>query len=157
MYKRQVLAKAIGENGGHLTTCDTRNFAYLLNEKEQAVTTFVHGKSDLIWANQEQEGYDFAFLDFFSGETIPKQFVQKEIKNCIACMKQNGVIAIHDSIVEKYAIKKALAGLKKDWLGTINTDLEIMSLPYNYGLALIKVVKSTGKGVLNDRFKKKKE
>lgn len=150
-----VLAKAAGENGGQLTTCDTRDFSYLLNEKEQTVVNFVHGKSDNIW--QAEGVYDFAFLDYFSGETIPKKFVLKEIKNCIKRMKTNGIIAIHDSVVEKYSIRKALNSLRSDWTGRPNGDLELMSLPYNYGLALIRVLKDTDNGELVDTFKKKAE
>ncbi len=153
-----VLAKAAGENKGRLVTCDMRDFSYLLNADELAVTTFVNGKSDKVWeAHIPTEGFDFAFLDYFSGEGIPADFVQQELKHCIGAMKQNGIIAIHDTIVGKYTIGSVLDRLKLNWIGIHRPEWEILSLPYNYGLGLIRIRKESPFGVLPDTFVKKPE
>mgnify|MGYP003653616678 CR=1 FL=1 len=150
-----VLARAAVENNGKFITCDQRDFSYLLNKPESEVTDFIHGKSDMVWDNH-QEGIDFAFLDYFSSPSITSSFVSKEINFCIARLKQNGIIAIHDSIVEKYNIKSALNGIKTNWSLFHNREVEIMSLPFNYGLAIIRKVGSSSYGKLEDSFKTKK-
>ena len=110
-----ILAKAAYENHGHFFTCDTRDFSYLLNENEKKSTTFIHGLSDLVWKNEViKKGIDFAFLDYFSGESISKKFCLEEIKKCLSFMKTNGVIVLHDTIVDKYELGAALSKLSKD-------------------------------------------
>ena len=152
-----VLIKAAADNGGILTTCDTQDFSYLLNAREKSFTTFVHGTSDNAWSAVEQQGVDFAFLDYFSSENITQTFIEKEIRKCISLMKTNGVIAIHDAIVEKYRLKKVLEDVKVT-LGLFhNSDVEVVSIPYNYGLGLIRLVKKSPYGIITDGFKKKSD
>ncbi len=152
-----VLIKAVAETGGKLLGCDMRDFSYLLNKREKEITTFLCGSSDQIWQKLDNSGFDFAFLDYFSSENILKSFIISEISKCLNCMKTNGVIAIHDSTVKKYAVGDALQNLKKKNGFFHNRDLEILSLPYNYGLGLIRKIGPSSYGSLKDNFKKKSE
>lgn len=149
-----VLAKAAAENGAQLICCDTRDFSYLLNEKEKSVMRFVHGKSDDVWELYENTGIDFAFLDYFSDENISGDFIKREIKTCLTYLKQNGVIAIHDTIVEKYQLCKVLSKLRSSFW---KQEYELLSLPYNYGLGLIRKIAPSKYGILDDNLKKKRE
>lgn len=150
-----VLAKAAFENKGEFLTCDQRDFSYLLNETERSVTTFVQGNSDVLW-QQLEEGVDFAFLDYFSAPGIHKDFVIHELNMCLHYLKENGIIAIHDTIVEKYNIDQALDHFKTKWRGLRpNIDLEICSLPFNYGLGLIRRRVHSEFGEIHDQFIKK--
>ena len=148
-----VLARAAAENKGKFITCDTRDFSYLLNDQEKKVTTFIHNKSDFVWEEVKETGIDFAFLDYFSDGELSPKFVIREIKKCINLMKTNGIIVIHDTVVEKYAISKVMGN--KKLLGK-RKDLEIISLPYNYGLGLIRITGKSDYGRLDDQFNKKK-
>lgn len=152
-----ILAKAAAENQGQLITCDMRDFSYLFNNKEKSVTNFIHGKSDVVWNQLRNQGIDFAFLDYFSSPSIKKDFVQKEVAKCLNLLKQNGVIAIHDTIVEKYSIREVIDSLKTNFGLIHNNAVEVLSLPYNYGLGLIRKVESSPLGTLNDTYLKKKE
>ena len=62
-----VLARAVHENGGQLTTCDLADFSYLLSPGEQSVTRYLEGDADLLWQGLEP-GIEFAFLDYFSAD-----------------------------------------------------------------------------------------
>lgn len=152
-----ALAKAAHLNQGRLISCDMRDFSYLLSEQEKSVTEFVHGKSDLVWDKVASTGIDFAFLDYFSTETWKPDFVLSEIKICLGLMKENGVICIHDTLVDKYALKKVFNQLKTNRFGFLNKDIEVLSLPYNYGLGIIRNLKPSKYGVLKDDFIKKVE
>jgi len=147
-----ILAKVAHENGGHLTTCDLRDFSYLLNERERSVTTFINEKSDKVWPRLEKDGLDFAFLDYFSSKSISHYFIMKEIRRCLKILKTNGIIAVHDSIVKKYKVNSTLNLIKpKFFLG----EIEVLSLPYNYGLGLIRKTGRSRYGIIVDDYLKK--
>lgn len=152
-----ALAKAAHLNSGRFISCDMRDFSYLLSKEEKSVTDFVHGKSDLVWEKVEKTGIDFAFLDYFSTEQWKPEFVAQEIAKCFSLMKENGVICIHDTLVEKYTLKHVFNELKKKRFGFHNDDLEVLSLPFNYGLGIIRRLKPSPFGVLKDEFIKKVE
>jgi predicted O-methyltransferase YrrM len=150
-----ALAKAAHLNSGRFISCDMRDFSYLLSEEEKSVTEFIHGKSDLVWDRVKSIGIDFAFLDFFSTETWKSDFVQREITNCFSLLKENGIICIHDTMVDKYALKEVFNGLKTKRFGFHDNDLEVLSLPYNYGLGIIRRLKPSKFGKIEDQFIKK--
>lgn len=142
-----VLARAAHENGGRFFTCDHRDFRYLLSEQEKSVTEYVLKKSDILWDTliQNHIKIDFAFLDYFSGEGLHYSFCDQEITKCKQLMDDNGIIAIHDTIVSKYVISN---------YAPICAGCVI--LPYNYGLTLINPYMNTEKWA-SDKFVKKKE
>lgn len=152
-----VLAKAAKLNSGRFISCDMRDFSYLLSEEEKSVTDFIYGKSDLVWEKVSKTGIDFAFLDYFSSENWKSDFVAKEIATCFSFMKHNGVICIHDTLVDSYALKDVFNQLKKKRFGFHNDDLELITLPYNYGLGIIRRLKPSTFGILKDEFIKKVE
>lgn len=127
-----VLSKAAYENGGKLISCDMVNIGALLSDDEKNVTEFLLGKSELVWSRPE--GYDFAFLDYFSNRDLNIFYIEKEINKCIKKMKKNGVIAIHDAYIKKYSqihdVFKRIVKKRK--------DVEFTILPFNYGLGIIR-------------------
>jgi len=151
-----VLAKAVHENNGKLVCCDYRtgkkniNYSYLFSKKEKKVVDFVCGDTNLIW--ERDEGFDFAFMDYFGkpGKKIP--YLRNEVENCVNKMKTNGVIAIHDVFVENCRIRDAI---KEVFLS--RKDLEYMVLPYNYGLGLFRYKGESKYGEIEDNFIKKKD
>ncbi|MEQ9299465.1 MAG: class I SAM-dependent methyltransferase [Cyclobacteriaceae bacterium] len=150
-----VLIKGVAENGGNIVCCDQKDFRYVLNDHERKVVKYVAGDSEMIWKyHVPNDGFDFVFLDYFSDESLSGRFIKSEISKSIGSMKSNGIIAIHDSIVEKYSLMEVLESLKKNRLGIIDRSIEILSLPYNYGLALLRVKKSQYEK-LPDQFLKK--
>jgi len=147
-----VLAKAANANLGRLVSCDMRDFSYLLNEKEISVVTFIHGKSTKVWPILEAKGIDFAFLDYFSGTNLSSQFVKGEIRTCLKYLRTNGIIAIHDTIVKEYRISSQIDSFKPS---IFDHGAEVLSLPFNYGLGLIRKTGRSMYGKIEDQFIKK--
>jgi predicted O-methyltransferase YrrM len=145
-----VLARAAAENGGQLITCDCKDFSSLLSPEEQKVTQYIHGRSGDLWKELDV-GIDFAFLDYFSDEALSQSFCTSEIRQCLRWVKTNGVIALHDVLVHKYSLRKAVARLSK------RRDLEYSYLPYNYGLGLIAYRGTSKYGKVTDQFIKKSD
>ena len=152
-----VLAKAAAENGGKFISCDMRDFSYLFTSAEKEVTTFIHGKSDQTWEHLNGKGIDFAFLDYFSSENIGSSFIEQEINRCLRLLKKNGIIAVHDTIVDKYKLKNSLNKLKTKASLFHNTNIEVLSLPFNYGLGFIRKLNSSPYGTVPDIYLKKPE
>ncbi|WP_045213325.1 FkbM family methyltransferase [Desulfonatronovibrio magnus] len=150
-----VLARAAHETGGSLITCDTSDFSYLLSEEEKKVVKFINGDANLVW-EECKEGIDFAFLDFFSMPTMSKEFSLNHITQCVERLKQNAVLALHDSIDNRFKLKGTLATIA-DHLKSKNIDIELIHLPYNYGLCLIRRVSESHFGMVKDQHVKKPE
>ena len=145
-----VLARAVHENGGRLIACDTSDFSYLLSEAEKSVTTFICGASDEVWKTLAG-GIDLAFLDYFSSGSLTRRFCLAELKTCLSFLKTNGLIAVHDSIVEKYNVRKALKKLAG------KRTVEYASLPYSSGLGILHYLGRSPHGELADPFVKKRD
>jgi len=152
-----ILAKAAAENEGKFTSCDMRDFSYLFTPSEKEVTTYVHGKSDEVWNTLQNQGVDFAFLDYFSSEKIGSSFIEAEISQCLRLLKQNGIIAVHDTIVDKYKLKNSLNQFKTKASFFHNSNVEVLSLPFNYGLGFIRKLDSSPYGAIQDIHLKKQE
>lgn len=153
-----VLARAAYENSGSLFTCDTRDFSYLFNQDELSVTHFINGKSDKLWDRVKEIGIDFAFLDYFSSEELSDKFIFNQFYHCFNLLKENGMICIHDTIVQKYSVSKFFEDLKTRRFGLLhNKDLELVSLPFNYGLGIVRRLKPSPYGKLEDTYPKKEE
>ncbi len=146
-----ILARAARENGGKLLSCDWDDFSYVLTKKEKKVVDFYFGEVEAIWARDE--GFDLAFLDYFSkpGKKIP--YLIGEVESCIKKIKKNGIIAIHDVFMDKFRIGKAVDQLVKD-----RNDLEYIVMPFNYGLGVIRCKAKSKYGTVvepNNMLKKK--
>ncbi len=152
-----ILARAAAENNGTLLSCDVRDFSYLFTPQEKEVTKFIHGKSDEVWKSVSRQGIDFAFLDYFSSPALDKGFVNHEINTCLSVLKENGVIAVHDTIVDKYKLKNTFSKFKTKAGVMHNNKIEVLSLPFNYGLGLIRKLDPSPYGAIGDIYLKKRE
>lgn len=148
-----VLARAVHENGGTLITCDANNFSYLLNDEERKVVKFIHGDASKVWDICET-GIDFAFLDFFSITSLNENYSFRHITNCVEKMKQNAVLAVHDSMDDRYNLKKVLHSIREEFEKK-GVFIELVNLPFNYGLCLIRRISPSSFGYINDEHKKK--
>jgi predicted O-methyltransferase YrrM len=146
-----VLARAAFENGGKLLSCDLQDFSHMLTDEEKKVVDFYQGLIDKVWS--KDEGYDFAFLDYFSDSANKKSYIIEEVEKCVKRMKKNGIIVIHDVFVDKYKVGVALEKLAKN-----RKDLEYVVLPFNYGLGILRCKSSSpyGSVVSSNNFIKKK-
>jgi len=146
-----VLARAAFENGGNLLSCDWDDFSYMLTKKEKKVVDFHFKEVSEIW--EKDEGYDMAFLDYFSksGKKIP--YLIEEVENCIKKIKKNGIVVVHDVFMDKFRIGPAVEQLVKS-----RHDLEYVVIPFNYGLGIIRCKSDSKYGIAispNNLLKKK--
>lgn len=148
-----VLARAAHENGGRLTTCDSNNFSYLLNESERQVVQFINGDAESVWSKCDG-GIDFAFLDFFSIPSLDKEFSLHHITRCIQLMKRDAVLALHDSMDNRFKLNEVLPTLIEN-MNSLGISIELMNLPFNYGLCLIRRKSPSPFGRITDMHKKK--
>jgi len=143
-----VLLRAAAENHGTVCLCDVRDFQYLLTPEEKAIATYIVNNIAAVWTGPAR-GFDLAFLDYFSADGLPVQYCINELNRCLSRMKQNGIIAIHDTLTEKYTIHKALKEIAQ------RHDVENMTLPFNYGLTLMRYTGESVYGRIDDAYLKK--
>lgn len=83
--------------------------------------------------------YDLVFVDGLHEH----QQVLRDIRNCLSCLKPNGLIAVHDTFPTTPAMTdpnqcgdtyKAMVELRAD------RSLELLTLPITYGLTLIRKI-----------------
>jgi hypothetical protein len=77
--------------------------------------------------------------------------VKKDILNSVNCLKDNGIILIHDCLPDTMA-KQAVPRYKMQWNGDVwkaivdlrtNTDLEIFTCEIDQGIGIVKKIKNT--------------
>lgn len=145
-----VLARAAHENSGVLESCDVEDYSALLSPTERSVVRLHHGTSESFWPLVEA-GVDFAFLDHFSSEDQPPAWIVGELEQCIAKLAPHGMVAIHDGFVARYRLREVLAALRR----SVGLDFEVVTLPFNYGLTLLR--RSLPVETIGHRFPKKVE
>ena len=98
-----VLARAAHENDGEFVCCDTSDCSDIFSESERRSTRVVVGHADAVWKDETlvRDGFDFAFLDHFSGEGISLFFAVREVRNCLRVLNVGGILCIHDKQYSK--------------------------------------------------------
>jgi len=145
-----VIANAVAENGGKMYCCDRYDYTPLLTDREKKVITFVQGDAKKL-LKTVSGGFDFVFLDYLSSRERSADSCYKAMCRFLELTKQNGVMAIHDTFEEKYNAKDAMKNMRK------NKTVECMTLPYNYGLGLIRKLSKSEHGTIKDVFEKKED
>lgn len=130
--------------------CDRYDFSKYIDRK----TRYIHGNSEKFFSDPEvKSGMDFIMMDYFSSRKIDKLFCYKEIKRAFKVIKQNGFIVIHDTIEDRYNAKDAVKMFKKKY----SKEAEILTLPFGFGLTLIKRLSKSKFGKLKPISIKKKD
>jgi len=144
------------EVDSNLICCDRYDYSSYLHvmdtEIDKSMITFVVGDAKSLIRplhGKLSNGIDFMFLDYFSSRERSAESTYKAIHRFLPYMRQNGIIAVHDTIEKKYFVKDAFKCLRED------KNLEVMSLPYNYGLGLIRKLDKSEYGKIEDNWKKK--
>ena len=142
------LIHAISLNYGKLYCCDRYDYTgYLTTDYKQYIDYTIGDAKTLL--KKIDFGVEFIFIDYLSSRERSADSSVKAIYRFLKYVKQNGIIAVHDTIEKKYFVKDAFKKLRKD------KNLEVMSLPYNYGLGLIRKLDKSKYGKIEDNWKKK--
>jgi len=132
-----MLARAAHENGGTLESCDLQDFTALLSQTERRVVRSHVGDTGTFWPTVDA-GVDLAFLDYFSAEGLDPAWIAAELGLCLQRLAPGGVIAIHDGFVAKYELASVLRQLRRQF----GERIEQLTLPFNYGLTLLRRAES---------------
>lgn len=148
-----VLARVAAENNASLVCCDTEDFSQWFSDEEKKVVRNIRGYSHLAFNDPElrRAGADFIFLDYFGTDVATDSFVRGELKAALSLLPTNGILAIHDAIHPK----SALPGVLRRWKW--KPGVEVITLPYNYGLALLRRTSASPYGRIDDAWIKKSD
>jgi hypothetical protein len=111
---------------------------------------YIQGKpSDLY---DKVKGIDFIFLDYLSSIRCTEHYCYKALKTAYSRLKENGFIAVHDSLEGKYKVAKSLKMFRNKY-----PNAEIITFPYGFGLSLIRKAEPSKYGKLEPKSVKKNE
>jgi len=149
-----VFLKAASFLNSKVTLIDNRDFSYLLSEQEKMLSDFLvkdfREVSNSLRNNEiSKEGVDICFFDVFSNPAMKESIIKRTIEDVYAVTKQNGILMFHDTIISEYKIKEVVDDFKSAY------DCEILTLPYNYGLTILRKKEESEFGSIKNKWFKK--
>jgi predicted O-methyltransferase YrrM len=137
-YSSKTILKALSHTDGHLYSCDMRRLKvtaakYDLEDEEMNKNmdrwTYIQGKS----LDVQDKVPDVLFDVVLHDASHKWQYVKKDLEFIVPKMKNGGLLLVHDTKhpTHNYNLGKAIEWLKK--------DNDCVTLPYGYGLSIIKV------------------
>ena len=131
-----------------LTTCDRYDYRYMLDIAGIDWVDYIIGDADKFFSRVDT--CDFLFLDYMSTRKKSVESCYKDMKRAIKMLPTNGIVAVHDALPGKYNVAAALKMLQAKY----RDEIEALTLPYGYGLALIRRISASKHGILKDTWKK---
>ena len=150
-FSSKVILEALKETGGKLTTNDARSIKETGNdprdlEENKDRWTYLQSSSKEALEKMKSEVFDFVLHD----GSHEWKVVKKDLQTIIPRMKKDGIILVHDTAHTNFklnmAVKMALFWYKH----------EKVTLPYGYGLTIIRIKKNFGNGSVITSWKKNK-
>lgn len=148
----RVILKAMERTGGKLITCDKRSIAETGNsaellEKNKHRWQYVQAESRSAIPEISETGFDVVLHDGAHDYAT----VKRDIKNILPKMKKGAILLVHDtkhptrygqSMIR--AVRSALRWHRK----------EILTLPYGYGLTIVRIKSDYGNGQVSTKWRK---
>jgi predicted O-methyltransferase YrrM len=147
----KVILSALQLTGGKLMTCDQKKIedtghteADLLEDRNWR---YLQGKSSETVSQLTNETFDFVLHD----GSHDRDVVRDDIRNLLPRMKKNALLVIHDTehpipyLGLPEGVENALAGCQHSKV----------TLPYGYGLTLVRVEEDLGNGDIKLAWQKK--
>lgn len=152
-FSSKTILQALEETGGKLISCDMRPIEETGNSKEdiakhQSHWRYIQGTSLDIVPSLKNETFDLVLHD----GSHEQEVVEQDLKNIIPKMKMNGILLIHDT-QHSGEFKVDFEQCEKVFKGM---DYEAVTLPYGYGLTIIKVKEDFGNGEVGIKWQKEK-
>ena len=151
-FSTKTILKALEETGGKLITCDTRPIEETGNSKEDIEKykhnwRYIQGNSLNVVGDLKDEVFDFVLHD--GSHDWPT--VEKDIKNILPRCKKNSILLVHDT--EHPGKDYKLAKTVKDALRRYKHSK--VTLPYGYGLTIVRIEQDFGNGEVEIEWRKK--
>jgi predicted O-methyltransferase YrrM len=146
-----VILKALEQTGGKLVTAEIRDLEDTDNDEE--LLERYRGRWDYRQADSRQVARDFTgALDFVLHDgSHDADVVREDLQLILPHMRRNAILAVHDTEhpTQSYgldeAVDVALSGIEH----------ERMTLPYGYGLTMVRIEEDLGNGVVELAWKKR--
>ncbi len=141
----KVILSALEHGKGHLYSCDPRGFSRI-EGVQHPQWTFHHGTGQSVISTLgDHRAFDLVLHD----GSHEADEVTKDIRGILPYMKQDGILLLHDTIHTKFGLMAAGEKALEGW------PHEKVTLPYGYGLTMVRNLKDTGRGKVSPTWKKK--
>lgn len=149
-FSTPTILAALEQTGGNLITCDQRSIEQTGNDpslKQQYPSwKYLEGNTDDMLPTITKERFEVILHDA-SHDVFP---VYKDLRKIIPLVKQNGIILVHDTehpaFRHKWAVRLAL----------LFTCHKKITLPYGYGLTVIRILGNRKNGRVSLTWTKKR-
>ena len=158
-FSSKAILMALKETGGKLITCDYRpldktgifydlddNFMREMSNKWR----YINKRSSAALKDIDGEFFDVVLHD----GSHKWEEVAEDLRTIIPHVKGGGMILVHDTAhpTENFQLKKAINAM--DWAHGGEFCIERLTLPYGYGLTLIRLLDDFGNGQVEIQWKK---
>ncbi len=150
-FSTKTILEALKHTGGKLTTLDQREIEQTGNGADMLQKfpnwKFVKGHSVKNLGEMSHEPYDLVLHD----GSHEWRDVYRDLKKIIPHIKRNGILLVHDTLH-----KPTFRLLMATKLALLFTRHEIVTLPYGYGLSVIKILGNAKNGDIVTTWQKSK-
>jgi predicted O-methyltransferase YrrM len=151
-FSTRVILSALEKTGGTLTTCDMRDIKDTGNDpalKEAYSTwTYLQGDTRTTLNTLKTKSFDVVLHD----GSHEWRTVYKDLRTILPHMKKDGIILVHDTEhLPTFHLKLAVR------LALLFTPHERVTLPYGYGLTIIRIKRDFGNDSVSLTWRKKSE
>ena len=152
-FSTQTILAALKETRGHLITCDVRDlkdtgnpetlqndfrnsWTYLQGDTRQTLTSIVDKTFDVVLHDGSHEW----------------RVVYKDLRKILPRIKHNGILLVHDTEhIPTYRLKMAVR------LALVGYRHEIVTLPYGYGLTIVRILGNKKNGSITTTWEKSRK
>lgn len=147
-FSSKVLLEALKKTDGQLITNDMRSIVDTGNSeqdlKDNPHWKYLQGSSLEVLKQEKTTGFDMVLHD----GSHEWRVVYKDLRKIIPRMKKDGIILVHDTIHKSFRLGMAVK------LALLFVRHEKVTLPYGYGLTIIRILSSYGNGRVETTWEK---
>jgi len=151
-FSSKAILEALKHTGGKLITTDLRSISETGNSTEDLSKNpnweYIQGNSLTTLKKLPDVGFDLVLHD----GSHEWRVVLRDLRLVIPRMKKNGIILIHDTFHKTKNFRLALAVR----LAFLFVPHESITLPYGYGLTIIRLKRGYGHGEISTSWEKRK-
>lgn len=152
-FSTQTILEALKHTGGKLVTCDVRDLKDTGNPDElhsmyASSWTYLQGDTrETLQTLPTETRFDVVLHD----GSHEWRVVYKDLRKILPRIKQNGILLVHDTEhTPTYRLKMATR------LALIGYRHEIVTLPYGFGLTIVRILGNKKNGTISLSWGKKK-
>lgn len=150
-FSSKTILEALKKTGGELITNDMRSITETGNSeqdlKENPNWKYLQGKSLDVLKNEKTTGFDLVLHDGSHNVGV----VYKDLRKIIPRVKKNGLILVHDTFCKGFHLDLSIR------LALLFVRHEKVTLPYGYGLTIIRILSNYGNGQIETKWEKERK